>query len=99
MAQPQEKNPAAVALGRLGGLKGGKARAAKLTPAKPQGDCEKGRCEAVGSHWLTVVGRSFRVFGRILAVGNIYVEIEILLYGVAWIEVLVIVGHVTDDLK
>jgi len=25
------KNPAAVALGRLGGLKGGKARAAKLT--------------------------------------------------------------------
>jgi hypothetical protein len=29
-----EKNPAAVALGRLGGLKGGKARAAKLSPAK-----------------------------------------------------------------
>jgi len=28
--QPQ-KNPAAVALGRLGGLKGGKARAEKLT--------------------------------------------------------------------
>lgn len=27
-----EKNPAAVALGRLGGKKGGKARAAKLTP-------------------------------------------------------------------
>ncbi len=26
------KNPAAVALGRLGGLKGGKARASKLTP-------------------------------------------------------------------
>lgn len=26
------KNPAAVALGRLGGLKGGKARADKLTP-------------------------------------------------------------------
>lgn len=26
------KNPAAVALGRLGGQKGGKARAAKLTP-------------------------------------------------------------------
>ena len=26
-----EKNPAAVALGRLGGLKGGKARAEKLT--------------------------------------------------------------------
>ena len=28
---PKEKNPAAVALGRLGGLKGGAARAAKLT--------------------------------------------------------------------
>ena len=28
----KEKNPAAVALGRLGGLKGGKARASKLTP-------------------------------------------------------------------
>jgi hypothetical protein len=27
-----EKNPAAVALGRLGGLKGGKARAEKLSP-------------------------------------------------------------------
>ncbi|MGH9867013.1 MAG: hypothetical protein ACREAA_02465 [Candidatus Polarisedimenticolia bacterium] len=28
------KNPAAVALGRLGGLKGGKARAAKLSQEK-----------------------------------------------------------------
>lgn len=27
-----EKNPAAVALGRLGGLKGGNARVAKLSP-------------------------------------------------------------------
>ncbi len=31
-ATSEGKNPAAVALGRLGGLKGGKARAAKLTP-------------------------------------------------------------------
>ena len=32
-AKPDDgKNPAAVALGRLGGKKGGKARAAKLTP-------------------------------------------------------------------
>lgn len=31
---PPEKNPAAVALGRLGGLKGGKARAEKLTANK-----------------------------------------------------------------
>lgn len=30
----KEKNPAAVALGRLGGLKGGKARADKLTDKK-----------------------------------------------------------------
>lgn len=30
----REKNPAAVALGRLGGLKGGKARAAKLSASK-----------------------------------------------------------------
>lgn len=30
--QLNRKNPAAVALGRLGGLKGGKARASKLTP-------------------------------------------------------------------
>jgi hypothetical protein len=34
--QPQElhKNPHAVALGQLGGLKGGPARAAKLSPKK-----------------------------------------------------------------
>ena len=32
--QLPEKNPAAVALGRLGGLKGGKARAAKLSSNK-----------------------------------------------------------------
>ena len=29
-----KKNPAAVALGRLGGLKGGKARAEKLSPER-----------------------------------------------------------------
>lgn len=32
--KPPEKNPAAVALGRLGGLKGGHARAAKLSGKK-----------------------------------------------------------------
>lgn len=31
-APPRVKNEAAVALGRLGGMKGGAARAAKLTP-------------------------------------------------------------------
>jgi hypothetical protein len=30
--KPRKKNPAAVALGRLGGLKGGKARAETLSP-------------------------------------------------------------------
>lgn len=32
--QLNDKNPAAVALGKLGGLKGGKARAEKLTPER-----------------------------------------------------------------
>lgn len=32
--EPSDKNPHAVALGRLGGLKGGKARAAILEPEK-----------------------------------------------------------------
>jgi hypothetical protein len=32
--QIRPKNPAAVALGRLGGLKGGKARAEKLSPKR-----------------------------------------------------------------
>lgn len=33
LSERSEKNPAAVALGRLGGLKGGKARADKLSPS------------------------------------------------------------------
>jgi len=33
-APPNDKDPAAVQRGRLGGLKGGKARAEKLTPAQ-----------------------------------------------------------------
>ena len=45
MAQPQglppKKNPAAVALGRLGGAKGGTARAASLTPAKRKAIAKK----------------------------------------------------------
>ncbi len=43
-AQP-EKNPAAVALGRLGGLKGGKARAKKLS-AKKRADIAKNAAKA-----------------------------------------------------
>ena len=47
-AQP-EKNPAAVALGRMGGLKGGKARAASLTPAKRKAIAKK----AAKARWNT----------------------------------------------
>ena len=43
----KEKNPAAVALGRLGGLKGGKARAAKLTPEQRKAIAKK----AAKSRW------------------------------------------------
>jgi hypothetical protein len=42
-----KKNPAAVALGRLGGLKGGPALAAKLTPAQRQASARK----AAQSRW------------------------------------------------
>ncbi len=46
------KNPAAVALGRLGGLKGGKARAAKLSQAKRSAIAKK----AAKKRWGYVVG-------------------------------------------
>jgi hypothetical protein len=42
-----EKNPHAVALGRLGGLKGGKARAEKLTPEQRKEIAQK----AAQSRW------------------------------------------------
>jgi hypothetical protein len=42
-----EKNPAAVALGRLGGKKGGKARAEKLTPEQRKEIAQK----AARSRW------------------------------------------------
>lgn len=45
----QEKNPAAVALGRLGGLKGGKARAEKLSAKKRQEIAKK----AAQARWST----------------------------------------------
>ena len=43
------KNPAAVALGRLGGLKGGKARAKKLSAKKRQDIAKK----AAEARWST----------------------------------------------
>ena len=39
--RPKRKNPAAVALGRKGGLKGGKARAEKLTPEQRAASARK----------------------------------------------------------
>jgi hypothetical protein len=47
-----EKNPAAVTLGRLGGLKGGKARAEKLTPAKRKAIAKK----AAAARWKGTKG-------------------------------------------
>jgi hypothetical protein len=38
---PPEKNPAAVALGRMGGLRGGKARAEKLSSKRRQAIARK----------------------------------------------------------
>jgi hypothetical protein len=43
----RRKNPAAVALGRLGASKGGKARAAKLTPEQRRESARK----AVMARW------------------------------------------------
>lgn len=43
----QGKNPAAVTLGRLGGLKGGKARASKLTPEQRKEIAQK----AANARW------------------------------------------------
>jgi len=40
--QPPEKNPAAVSLGRLGGLKGGRARAEKLSATRRRAIARKG---------------------------------------------------------
>ncbi len=46
-ASKPEKNPAAVALGRLGGLKGGKARAESLTAKKRKEIAQK----AANTRW------------------------------------------------
>lgn len=46
----REKNPAAVALGRLGGLKGGKARAEKLSAAQRSEIARKAAEKRWGSH-------------------------------------------------
>lgn len=48
--QTREKDPAAVALGRKGGLKGGRARAAKMTPEERSESARK----AVQARWEKV---------------------------------------------
>ncbi len=47
------KNPAAVALGRLGGKKGGAARAAKLSPKKRKQIAQMG----AAARWANKAGR------------------------------------------
>lgn len=47
--EPKPKNPAAVALGRLGGLAGGKARAASMTPEERADSARK----AAQARWST----------------------------------------------
>jgi len=44
------KNPAAVALGRLGGLKGGKARASSLTPEQRKEIAQKAAAKRWGKN-------------------------------------------------
>ncbi len=44
------KNPAAVALGKLGGAKGGKARAAALSPAKRKAIAKKAAAKRWGKN-------------------------------------------------
>jgi len=48
--EPNEKNPHAVALGRLGGKKGGIARAKKLTPEQRKEIAKK----AAQTRWLSI---------------------------------------------
>jgi hypothetical protein len=57
-----KKNPAAVALGRLGGLKGGKARARKLTAKQRRASARK----AAVARWACGAGRfaTGEVFSR-----------------------------------
>lgn len=50
--EPTAKNPAAVALGRLGGLKGGKARSLALSKAQRSAIAKK----AAASRWKTKKG-------------------------------------------
>jgi len=54
ITEESHKNPAAVALGHLGGLKGGKARANKLTPEQRKESAQK----AAYARWSKERGKS-----------------------------------------
>jgi hypothetical protein len=54
--KPKQKNAAAVALGRLGGLKGGNARAAKLTVPERKAIAQK----AAKARWASKKDGSLR---------------------------------------
>ena len=54
MAKKKGKNPHAVALGRLGGLKGGKARAARLSAEQRRELARK----AVQARWAKAKGEA-----------------------------------------
>lgn len=59
--ETEGKNPLAVALGRLGGLKGGKARAEKLSPEQRRKSAQEA---ALGAVWTVPWAKAppFRVF-------------------------------------
>ena len=57
MPKPQKKDPAAVALGRRGGLKGGPARAASMTADERSESARK----AVKARWARVKRNQKRV--------------------------------------
>jgi len=59
-SRPPKKNPAAVALGRLGGMKGGKARAAKLSAEERKAIARK----AAQTRWHTQPKHHGEEYGR-----------------------------------
>ena len=72
--QSEGKNPAAVALGRLGGLKGGKARAEKLSAQKRSAIAKQGGSGTLGTHPSRKVEPPRGLDGELLANRPSYAE-------------------------
>ena len=72
--QSEGKNPAAVALGRLGGLKGGKARAEKLSAQKRSAIAKQGGSGTLGTHPSRKVEPPRGLDGELLANRQSYAE-------------------------